>query len=227
MIVIPVIDLSNGFAVHARYGQRDTYQRLRSPLCDDGDVPSLVRNLSERFGFLLCYFADLDAISGRGDNRALIEQALGEHPAMQAWVDAGFRSAAGVEQFRGDWRARPVVGTESWQATHPPPRDSVLSIDSLKGRYCDPAGLTQAAPEDLPQDLILMNLDRVGSASGPDLSLLQRWQSQAPGHRCYLAGGVRNARDLEQCAAAGASGVLVASALHDGSLRANDVQRIT
>lgn len=226
MIVIPVIDLHNGIVVHARCGQRDAYQRLRSPLCPDGDVLPLVRNLNEMFGFLDLYIADLDAIMGRGDNRELITTINRLFPTIRLWVDGGFASVGAVQRFTSAVTARAVVGTESWMENRPPPRDSILSIDQHRGQYRDPAGLVPLPPDTLPADLILMNLDRVGGDHGPDLTMLNQWQNKAPVQRCFLAGGIRHSDDLIAAADAGADGVLIASALHDGRISLADIQRL-
>ena len=81
----------------------------------------------------------------------------------------------------------------------------------------DPAGCWQR-PELWPRTVIVMTLDRVGAGSGPDLTTFERLRALAPGRQWIGAGGIRDASDLPAAAAAGASGWLVASALHDGRL---------
>jgi phosphoribosylformimino-5-aminoimidazole carboxamide ribotide isomerase len=63
-----------------------------------------------------------------------------------------------------------------------------------------------------------MTLARVGSGEGPDLARLGQIMGKNPGHRLYAAGGVRDLDDLKGLNDAGAAGVLVASALHDGRI---------
>ena len=63
-----------------------------------------------------------------------------------------------------------------------------------------------------------MTLARVGSGEGPDLARLRPDHGENPGHRLYAAGGVRDLDDLKGLSDAGAAGVLVASALHDGRI---------
>jgi phosphoribosylformimino-5-aminoimidazole carboxamide ribotide isomerase len=70
-----------------------------------------------------------------------------------------------------------------------------------------------------------MNLARVGSALGPDLELIAALRRLAPRSRWYAAGGVRNGLDLRRCREAGAAGVLVASALHDGRISRADLEQ--
>ena len=59
----------------------------------------------------------------------------------------------------------------------------------------------------------------VGMGSGPDLERLSTLRRQAPARcRLYAAGGLRDKGDLAALAEIGVSGILVASALHDGRL---------
>ncbi len=64
-----------------------------------------------------------------------------------------------------------------------------------------------------------MTLARVGAADGPDLDALRAIQAKAPAARVHAAGGVRGPDDLHALRRAGIAGALVASALHDGTLR--------
>ena len=71
-----------------------------------------------------------------------------------------------------------------------------------------------------------MSLDHVGSRRGPDLEWLRVLRVQLPGKRLYAAGGVRNVEDLRQLAAHGIDGALVASAVHDGTLGAQQINAL-
>ncbi|HEX5633320.1 MAG TPA: HisA/HisF-related TIM barrel protein, partial [Gemmatimonadales bacterium] len=59
---------------------------------------------------------------------------------------------------------------------------------------------------------------RVGRGGGPALESLERVRHAVPGVRLVAGGGVRDGDDLGRLSAAGADGVLVASALHAGAL---------
>lgn len=222
MILVPVIDLLHARAVHARQGRRDRYTPLSSPLCPNGAVLPLVQRLVEEWGFERLYLADLDAIQGHGDNLAVVSQILARLPTLQVWLDAGFRQPEDVLALSPYGTLRCVVGSESWRSAEPLPNGCLLSIDSDGEGPRDPSGICRDTGR-LPRELILMNLTRVGSRAGPDLSLLARWQQRAPGADCYLAGGVRDANDLAALRSAGASGVLLASALHSGRLSPLDL----
>lgn len=218
MKIVPVIDVSRDRAVLAERGRRAHYRPLQSPLCPSGDPFELVRALHVHQRFPIIYLADLDAIQGVGSHAALLARIRAACPGLELWVDGGCRTAADVAALRSVRNLLPVIGSETWTDTGALPGDGlVLSVDSDGGRARDPSGICDD-PARWPQSLILMNLARVGSRAGPDLGLLRAWQQKAPGVALYLAGGVRDTADLRAARDAGAQGVLVATALHEGRL---------
>jgi hypothetical protein len=67
--------------------------------------------------------------------------------------------------------------------------------------------------------LILLDLAGVGEGRGvPTLDLCRAVRSIAPHIELITGGGVRHVADLAALESAGVNGVLIASALHDGSL---------
>ncbi len=223
MIIIPVIDLLQGHAVLARRGRRADYGPVNSTLCQRGAVLPLVRVLHENFGFKRLYIADLDAILGQGGHVGLLADINNAFPDIELWLDAGFRSPADVEHQHTRLRFRAVIGSETWRDDGSlQDSDTLLSIDIGAEGLRDPSGIA-TDPTRQPGDLILMNLARVGADLGPDLLLLGHNATQRPDKRHYLAGGIRNHTDLSAAQKAGAAGVLVASALHDGRISAADL----
>src|SRR5690606_3359743 len=97
-----------------------------------------------------------------------------------------------------------------------------LSLDHRGDTFVGPSDLETAA-DAWPTRLIAMTLARVGSDAGPDLDRIAAVRSRAGRRHVYAAGGVRSPADLDRIAAAGAAGVLLASALHDGRIGAADL----
>ena len=95
--------------------------------------------------------------------------------------------------------------------------DAVLSLDMRDDNGLGPAALFTDANL-WPQRVIVMTLDRVGAAHGPALDRLRAIQAQAPGKQVIAAGGARDTNDLETLAAMGVHAVLMATAIHDGSM---------
>lgn len=214
MKIIPVIDLLHGRVVRAIRGQRSAYRPWHSPLCPTADPHDLLDVLHRQHGFRTVYVADLDAILGQASHADLLYRLAAAFPALELWLDAGYRTAADLSAPSLPPRCRAVIGSESWADTRGrPPAGSLLSVDSDAHGPRDPSGIC-ADPQRRPGDLILMNLTRVGSDQGPDLDLLRHWRHCAPAAQLYLAGGIRDHADLAHVRAQGAAGVLLASALH-------------
>ncbi len=68
-------------------------------------------------------------------------------------------------------------------------------------------------------ELLVIDLARVGSGSGPALHAVAELAAALPGVAIYAGGGVRDDDDLRALESAGATGALVATALHDGRVR--------
>ena len=228
MLIIPVIDLKNGQAVHAIGGNRDQYEPLSTHLCDSSDPLNVAQAYLEFHPFTTLYIADLDAIEKTGSHHVLVERLLQQFPELSVWLDAGFSQFNALEAWTHNPRLRPVLGSESqsqanlvrailaqYAAQYP-----LLSLDYKNDRFLGPKELLDD-PQNWPDEIILMQLDRVGADQGPNIDLPPK--SASSGKRFYAAGGVRNKADLDQLAAAGYAGVLVASALHDGRLSKDDI----
>ena len=173
--------------------------------------------------FPAIYAADLDAILQRGEHRAVLLGMVDRFPALTLWVDAGFGTAAQLGPWLTSKRIVPVIGSESLASsddlaallTAAP--EAILSLDTRAEQPLGPA-LLFSEPQRWPERVVVMMLDRVGAGQGPALGRLRSTLDQAPGRKIIAAGGVRNAADLEMLEAMGVHAVLIASAIHDGTL---------
>jgi phosphoribosylformimino-5-aminoimidazole carboxamide ribotide isomerase len=227
MRIIPVIDLGRGRVVHARRGQRELYQPVRSLLCAGSEPLAVVEGLLRLHPFASLYVADLDAIRGSGDNRAALMALRAAFPGLSVWLDAGFADASACRDWLAAGDGQLVLGSEAQADTALLERLTrsgdadriILSLDFRGDGFVGPQDLLQR-PDLWPRRLIAMTLARVGSGEGPDLDRLISLQAAAAGRELYAAGGVRHLSDLGRLAAIDVAGALVASALHDGSLGA-------
>lgn len=214
-----------GQVVWARGGVRSRYQALSSELCPDGDPLGLSTRLVNDFGADTLYIADLDAIARIGHNQEVLRSIAQCLPHLDLWVDAALSDTDSLARYLDRGVGRPVIGSETLTDTRllcrPEARHAVLSLDFRGSALVGPEELAES-PALWPQDMILMSLQRVGSSAGPDLPQLARCRSLATQRRYYSAGGVRDTRDLERLREAGATGVLLASALHDGRISARE-----
>lgn len=225
MRIIPVIDIRNGAVVRARAGDRKNYQPISSPLAATSAPSDVVAGYLALHPFERIYLADLDAIEGAGDSRRCIGALKQRFPTLRLMVDAGartcdWREMAGVECVIG---SETVRDGECFGVARGDP-DAILSLDFRGDVFIGPDWLLDCA-ELWPRRIIVMTLARVGVGAGPDFERLADIVERAGERRVYAAGGVRDARDLARLEALGAAGALVATALHDGSLMASDLDR--
>lgn len=217
-----------GQVVHARRGERERYQPLRSTLCQGAEPLTVVRALLALYPFGQLYIADLDAIRRQGENLAVINIIRAAQPQLALWVDAGISDHAAFAALRARGACVPVIGSESLRSAQwlaqVPAAAAVLSLDHRDGERLGPSDLW-AQPQLWPQRVLAMNLTRVGADEGPDVALIQTLQAARPSAKVYAAGGVRDARDLQALRDIGAAGALVATALHSGAIARADLGR--
>jgi HisA/HisF family protein len=130
------------------------------------------------------------------------------------------------------WRRNAKVRDTQAVANAAPPL--VLSIDLRDGRLISPrselAGSEPRAAAPLAAELgvrevLVIDLARVGSGSGPPLRAVAALARALPGLDIYAGGGVRDDDDLHALEAAAAAGALVATALHAGRVTPRPVPR--
>ena len=242
MRVLGVLDLLAGRAVHARGGRRDSYEPVRTVagVAIDGDAVELARTYLRHLGLTEFYAADLDAIANRPPQDTLVASiaALG----APLWLDAGIASVTAARHALELAAAVVVVGLETM-----PSYDALAEICASAGgdrvafsldlRDGEPvvdseASAIRGEPPHVVAAraaaagvgaLIVIDLSRVGMGTGMDLALIARVREAAPGLTLLAGGGVRGADDLARLADAGCDGALVATALHDGRLGAEDI----
>ncbi len=228
--IIPVLDIRDGIVVHARGGNREQYPALTSVLTASVEPVEVIADLVALFPFEQFYIADLDAIE-RDIQAAEFYQSLSrQFPQTQFWLDCGIKHAADLAVFSEMTNLSLVAGSETLADTAILTQAAlasrlILSLDRKNQVNLGQAGLFSNS-ELWTKNVILMNLDRVGSERGPDLTWLQAQQSKAQDINWYLAGGVRDEGDLMAVAKTGATGVLLASALHTGAISIQTLKRL-
>jgi phosphoribosylformimino-5-aminoimidazole carboxamide ribotide isomerase len=227
MEIIPVIDVMGGVVVRARMGQRDRYRPITTPLSPTSYPVDVARGLLSVHPFKTLYVADLDAIAGREDNRAVLMRLKAEFPQLTLWVDNGICERGRAQTWLEAGWGNLVLGSETQvDATlvrHFAGDTRVtLSLDFRGPSFQGPPALLDDT-DCWPQTVIAMTLARVGSGAGPDLDRLGSIRDAAPEQKVYAAGGVRDTADLVALKRAGIAGALVASCIHDGRLSGNDI----
>ena len=234
MRCIFVLDILNGAVVHALRGERRSYR----PITEFSRLVST----SEPLGLLgeLCpqevYVADLNLITGKGDNL----KAIGEISGMaKTMADIGISRLTDLDRLPP--AVSPVLGTETASLSLIEEAAAelirrggraVVSIDMKKGRLLtsDP-GLAGREPISLLKSLnhldlegvILLDLERVGASTGLDTVFLNA-AAEASRHPLILGGGIKGEEDLEALEEMGFAGALLATAVHNGRIPLSKIQ---
>lgn len=240
MEVIPVLDLKAGRAVHARGGDRNRYRIVRGVLGGGEDPVALATAFRDRLGCRSLYVAALDAVARAGDEAALVQgfAAL----SIELLVDAGVRTMDDARRIREAGATRVVVGSETLErldilaaiVSAIGAERTVFSLD-LRGGRALVAGdaLASSTPVDLAslavsagvRDVLVLDLERVGSETGPPVEWIARIRDACPDARLLAGGGVRDAGDLQTLAELGCAGALVGTALHQGTISRPELDR--
>jgi phosphoribosylformimino-5-aminoimidazole carboxamide ribotide isomerase len=230
--VIPVIDILNGVVVHAVRGQRKEYKPLQSILTS-AITPLEVAETFKNLGFTELYIADLDAIISCSIDFSMHKQ-IAALTGLKLLVDAGITDIDRAQNLLDTGVSKVVVGTETLQRKSFI-KDSVerfgsqrvvLSLD-LKGEKVivklgfdgciTPMCLLREFKNMGVEQVIVLDLTRVGSSEGVNVGFLKRVIMEV-GMDVYVGGGVRDINDLVELQRIGVSGVLVATALHNGKI---------
>ena len=219
MLIIPVLDISQGHVVHAHKGMRDNYQPVQSRLTTGSDLHEIINAFLSLYPFEIIYIADLDAIQGHAGNRSLIKSLPGYFPGICFWVDAGatpghdlpYHGVKGFQSILGSENRLSFKDTSRLLTSQPEP---VLSLDFSDYGLIGDQKLLQN-PEQWPRRIIAMTIHRVGSSSGPDFEKIQTVLDLAPSKQVFAAGGIRDEQDIENLNQCGVAGILIATALHD------------
>ena len=231
--VIPVIDLKQNKVVHAKRGQRVHYQPIKSSLAASSELFDIVEGLLKLYPFRTIYIADIDAITNSGNHFEQIELLSGLYPQVNWWVDAGISNVNARLLYAPQANIRAVFGSEiihtlqdyramsyAYESRH------VLSLDMFNDKELGAAELHNTGLY-WPDDAICMTLNNVGSNAGPDIPRLQDLQqlnlARKKPANLFAAGGVRKVEDLLTLKRLGITGALVASALHNGEITAQQL----
>jgi len=238
MKIIPVIDVLNGVAIHGVRGERERYQPLKSTLCKSAD-PLDIASTFDSLGFGSLYLADLDAILGKSTNFSIYRQIMTQ-TRLDLMVDAGIADIAKAKKVLATEVSKIVIGSETLgsldflgQVVKAFGEDKVVvSIDLKEGKLLsvsqviasmDAVSFAQKLRKIGINKIILLDLDRVGTEHGINLALL-RSVIEKTGVEVLVGGGIRGIQELEELRKLGASGALVATILHNGKLKVDELK---
>jgi phosphoribosylformimino-5-aminoimidazole carboxamide ribotide isomerase len=242
MRIIPVIDLLNGQVVHAIKGERAHYQPVRSVLCDASDPRIVAQAFHAKLGIDEIYVADLNAIQNSGQTnhsetiagiirdeniKIILDAGISEVESIQDWLDLGVHKVIiGSETLRTLDSLKNITNRID-------PLHLIFSLDFRSGKILSQCpDLTTTPPMEALkwlqtegwQEVLLLDLHRVGSSSGTDRTLAAEARKNCPNLRLLIGGGVTLPEELVELASLGFAGVLLATALHNGRIRAEHLR---
>lgn len=232
----------NHVVVHGIQGKRNEYQPVKSILTKGAEPLDIARALKRETRCKAIYLADLDAIQAQGNNRNVVTD-LSQALDLEFWVDAGITCTEDIKPLFDAGAAAVILGSETLPdlaqlseicRTFPPDR-LIFSLDLNAGHVISPAAeLSGQSPAKALERLsafhlerfILLTLDGVGTAKGPDIPLLTTAMSSFPGLTFITGGGVKTPAHLSALKSLGLDGVLVATSLHNGWVTQKDLDRL-
>jgi len=228
--VIPAIDLREGRVVRLYQGDYD--KQTRYPV----EPLALARSYAAQ-GARWLHVVDLDgARSGHLDNLRVLRELA--HAGLKLQAGGGVRDADDVQRLLDAGIERVVVGSLAvrepervigWLgdfgaehltlALDTRWRDGAWRLPSAGWTEDEHATLDELAPHYAAagaRHLLCTDIDRDGTLSGPNLSLLAHLRAIAPALEVLVSGGVRALEDVSAARDAGAAGIVLGRALLEG-----------
>ncbi len=229
--LIFVLDLLDGVVVHAKRGEREKYEpvHLFSSIVGSSDPVRIIEELKPAD----VYIADLNRLMGTGSNKGIIKEIRDNNRKARIMVDYGVKTVADLEEAAEAGIADSIIlGTETASmelidvVSKNDNSDISVSVDLFNKQVLTKDKHVQTDPLLLlnelneyrgVRDVIVLELDRVGTKSGIDFDFLARAVDVSE-HNILCGGGVSGCEDVDKMRRLGVKGALVATAVHDGSI---------
>jgi phosphoribosylformimino-5-aminoimidazole carboxamide ribotide isomerase len=226
MIAIPAVDLREGACVQLVGGE---YAQEKVRLADPASV---ARDWCNQ-GFQRLHVVDLDAATGKGNNRKVIREILRE-ASVPVQVGGGIRNEDQIERWLDEGASYVVVGTravedEDWltEMADKFPNQLIVAAD-VRERRIVTRGWTKTLPrnvvhfvEDLASlplaGILVTAVHKEGQMQGTDLPLMED-VAEASQWPVFASGGVSSMDDLRALEHRGLSGAVLGMALYTGAI---------
>tara|TARA_B100000315_G_C14532509_1_gene566910 strand:- start:581 stop:1267 length:687 start_codon:yes stop_codon:yes gene_type:complete len=219
MEIIPAIDILNNIVVQAKGGKRKNYKPLKSQMFNSNSLEDVIRIFLKEYNFKKFYIADLNSITKKNHNYAIIKKTIKKFPKIDFWIDYGITTYEDFERFKLD-KCTLVLGSETLKSS-----DELRKIISRKNKYKSILSLDFKNSSFLgsieilkknelwTKKIILIFLNKVGSNSGPNFNLIKKIKKNFK-NNFYLGGGIRNNKDMKKLKKIGFAGGILFNALH-------------
>ena len=234
--LIFVMDLLDGVVVHAKRGEREKYVPIHrfSSIVTSSDPACVIETIKPKE----VYIADLNRLMSTGNNRPILKDLRTRNRDLRIMLDYGVKGMEDLkEAVDAEMADKFVLGTEtiSFELLEEASKSDIItdiciSLDLFNNEVLtsdtrmkiDPLQLIKELNKFPVRDVIVLELNRVGTKSGIDFEFLAR-AVELSEHDILCGGGVRNCEDVDKMAAIGVKGALVATAVHDGGIPSFEV----
>ncbi|SDK70423.1 HisA/HisF-related TIM barrel protein [Halanaerobium congolense] len=242
MDAVAVIDIKDSIVVRAVAGKRNEYQAVESRILKDGEITPLAAAAAfyEKLGIRKIYIADLDAILGDTNNIKMIKKIKNEYPDLEIILDAAFDRNNSPIPYLEEFLDYAVIATETIKnlsflnELKDYKAKIIISMDLKTGSLIH--NIQKWQNKTLKnivneikklgfQNFIILDLANVGTASGIS-KYIRELKIEFPELNLITGGGVKDYRDIKKLKRLQFSGVLIASAFHNGSLGEKEVRLI-
>ena len=239
--IIPVIDILNSEAVHAVKGEREKYKPLKSVLINSTNPIEIVKEIQNISQINDVYIADLDAILRREPNFSLLSEIL-KILEIKVMIDPGIIFDKNIFEYSKYDLDSLILGLETIQNLEVisdcleiiGPAKTIVSIDMYKEiiqtnvdeiQNQNPIAIVKKIETMGVKKIILLDLYKVGQKLGGIPPLYLEIKNQFKG-QILVGGGIKDIRDIELYKRNNFSGVLIGTALHDGTVKIEKLRKI-
>jgi len=243
MKIIPVMDLLNEKVVHGIGGERKEYLPISNSIITKSAEPLIVANdFYEKLGLNCFYIADLNLIQ-KTERKEMNKNKVFEikkKTNFHLMMDGGCTTSEDVIKILDLGIDQAIIGTETLDSLAELEKivdlidknKIILSIDFKGGKIITKnqdinrlsiSELIEIIDSYSLEAIIVLELQKVGSQSGPLNNSLLEIMKQEPKTKIFVGGGVRNIQDLFLLQQYGVSGVLIATAFHKGLITKEDL----
>ncbi|MCP4764414.1 MAG: hypothetical protein GY870_21750, partial [archaeon] len=218
---------------HAKKGERSKYKPLNLKLIESSNPLEIVNVLQQKGNFEEFYIADLDAITKKTPNIDLLLKIL-DLPSINIMVDPGIINKDDLLKYSRLKLNKLILGLETMENIDVIEESIeifgqnkiIVSIDMYQEKIISNIKELNSTTcmqvvktiEDLGvPEIILLDLFRVGQKLGGIPPLYQQIRENFNGE-ILIGGGVRDYNDLQMYQEKDFSGILIATALYDGSI---------
>lgn len=234
--LIFVMDLLDGVVVHAKRGEREKYVPIHrfSSIVTSSDPACVIETIKPKE----VYIADLNRLMSTGNNRPILKDLRTRNRDLRIMLDYGVNGMEDLkEAVDAEMADKFVLGTEtiSIELLEEASKSDIItdiciSLDLFNNEVLtsdtrmkiDPLQLIKELNKFPVRDVIVLELNKVGTKSGIDFEFLAR-AVELSEHDILCGGGVRNCEDVHKMAEIGVKGALVATAVHDGGIPSFEV----